>query len=59
MGLWRLAVLDEVEGIEDRGLRNPPSTTASPSMVKLVDLIRSAATAIAGSLAVKAKALRL
>jgi hypothetical protein len=52
-------VLDEVEGIEDPGSRSPPvgrsssnrdrpsgpSTTAAPSIVKLVALIRSAAAA--------------
>jgi hypothetical protein len=35
------------------------STTASPSSVKLLALIRSAAAAIAGSLAVQSFALRL
>ena len=36
-----------------------PSTTASPSIVKLLALIRSAAAAIAENLAVKSIALRL
>jgi hypothetical protein len=56
-------VLDEVESVKDRGMRGRaaaqlieprqavggPSTTASPSMVKLLALIRSVADAMAGS----------
>ncbi len=58
-------VLDQVEGVENRAMcgdrrrssnrdkPSGPSTTASPSIVKLLALIRSAAEAIAGSLAVQ------
>jgi hypothetical protein len=64
--------LDQVEGVEDRsssGLSmgqlsnrdkpSGPSTTASPSIVKLLALINSAAAAIAASRAVQSYALRL
>jgi hypothetical protein len=65
-------MLDQVEGIEDRGvgglttfsssnLDKPsgPGTTASPSIVKLLGLIRPALSAIAPSRAVQSFALRL
>jgi hypothetical protein len=53
-------MLDQVEGVEDRGVRSlllrntsnrdkpsGPSTTVSPSIVKLFALIRAAAAAMA------------
>ena len=60
-------MLDQVESVEDRGMRGRaaaqlieprqavggPSTTASPSIVKLLALIRAAAAAIAGSRSVQ------
>jgi hypothetical protein len=65
-------MLDKVEGVEDRGSSgittehssnrdkpSGPSTTASPSIVKLLALINSAAAAIAASRAVQSYALRL
>jgi len=59
-------VFDKVEGVEDRLMRgvlrrkssnrdkpSGPSTTASPSIVKLLALMCSAASAIVGSLLVQ------
>jgi hypothetical protein len=62
-------LLDQIEGIEDRlmasrrrrsSMRDKPSgpsTTASPSMVKLLASMRAAAVTIAGSLAIQSFAL--
>ena len=65
-------VLDQVEGVKDRGVRGSrrlsssnrdkpsgSSTTASPLIVKLLALIRSAPSAIPRSRAVQSFALRL
>jgi hypothetical protein len=65
-------MLNQVERIEDRRVQSlsatqfieprqavRPSTTASPSIVKLLALIRSAAVAIAGSTTVQSYGLRV
>jgi hypothetical protein len=49
--------LSSAHFIENRDKPSGPATTASPSIVKLLALIRPAAVAIAGSLAVQSFAL--